>query len=297
VRVADRAGGAQARSLPNFNNPARLFPGTAGPSEPTLAAVPDGALLPSVTLFALPGQAAQAAPIGTDIAPPGRRPLPGQSEQQSTNAHLVDLAAGGYRPDRRRTWDVNERTFAQRHQATCAAVRACVRAFVRATVRARVRAGRGRWAAQCRFGPLGIGPGQPLFTLAGEARPRSRIGCSGLCGQCSSRRRAHRVLVVALELGHDGHRSKRIEADEQLHRLGDVDRSVPSNAHRASAGSAGRHVEANDQVAVLDGLVAGDVVDAVGDVEHGHCTCWSMLETSVRRPCAGCCTRMMSGAP
>ena len=47
VRVADRAGGAQARSLPNFNNPARLFPGTAGPSEPTLAAVPDGALLPS----------------------------------------------------------------------------------------------------------------------------------------------------------------------------------------------------------------------------------------------------------
>ena len=124
VRVADRAGGAQARSLPNFNNPARLFPGTAGPSEPTLAAVPDGALLPSVTLFALPGQAAQAAPIGTDIAPPGRRPLPGQSEQQSTNAHLVDLAAGGYRPDRRRTWDENVRTFVQTHQATCAGVRA-----------------------------------------------------------------------------------------------------------------------------------------------------------------------------
>ena len=124
VRVADRAGGAQARSLPNFNNPARLFPGTAGPSEPILAAVPDGALLPSVTLFALPGQAAQAAPIGTDTAPPGRRPLPGQSEQQSTNAHLVDLAAGGYRPDRRRTWDENVRTFVQTHQATCAGVRA-----------------------------------------------------------------------------------------------------------------------------------------------------------------------------
>ena len=48
---------------------------------------------------------------------------------------------------------------------------------------------------------------------------------------------------------------------------------------------------------VLDGLVAGDVVVAVGDVEHGHCTCWSMLETSVRRPCAGWCTRMMIGAP
>ena len=65
----------------------------------------------------------------------------------------------------------------------------------------------------------------------------------------------------------------------------------------ASAGSAGRHVEANDQVDVLDGLVAGDVVLAVGDVEHGHCTCWSMMETSVRRPRAGCCTRMMIGAP
>ena len=33
-----------------------------------------------------------------------------------------------------------------------------------------------------------------------------------------------------LALGHDGHRSKRIEADEQLHRLGDVDRNVPSKA-------------------------------------------------------------------
>ena len=57
-----------------------------------------------------------------------------------------------------------------------------------------------------------------------------------------------------LELGHDGHRSKRIEADEQLHRLGDVNRSVPSNAHRASAGCAGRHVEAVANVDVLDGL-------------------------------------------
>ena len=38
----------------------------------------------------------------------------------------------------------------------------------------------------------------------------------------------HRVDVVVLELGHDGHRSKRIEADEQLHRLGDVDRNVSS---------------------------------------------------------------------
>ena len=82
--------------------------------------------------------------------------------------------------------------------------------------------------------------GKPLFTLAGEARPRSRICCSGLCGQCSSRHRAQRVDVVVLELGHDGHRSKRREADEQLHRLGDVDRNVPSKAHRASAGSAGR---------------------------------------------------------
>ena len=93
------------------------------------------------------------------------------------------------------------------------------------------------------------------------------------------------------------HRSKRIDVDEQLHRLGDVDRNVPSKAHRASAGSAGRHVEAIVNVDVLDGLVAGDVVDVVGDVEHGHCTCWSMLETSVRRPRAGCCTRMMIGAP
>ena len=107
----------------------------------------------------------------------------------------------------------------------------------------------------------------------------------------------HRVDVVVLELGHDGHRSKRIEADEQLHRLGDVNRSVPSNAHRASAGSAGRHVEAVVNVDVLDGLAERDVVVVFGDVEHGHCTCWSMLETSVRRPCAGCCTRMMIGAP
>ena len=97
--------------------------------------------------------------------------------------------------------------------------------------------------------------------------------------------------------GTVAHEPKHIEADEQLHRLGDVNRSVPSSAHRASAGSAGRHVEANDQVDVLDGLVAGDVVVAVGDVEHGHCTCWSMLEASVRRPRAGCCTRMMIGAP
>ena len=106
-----------------------------------------------------------------------------------------------------------------------------------------------------------------------------------------------RALRGVLELGRDGHRSKRREADEQLHRLGDVDRNVPPNAHCASAGSAGRHVEAIDHVDVLDGLVAGDVVVAVGDDEHGHCTCWSMLETSVRRPCAGCWTRLMIGAP
>ena len=173
----------------------------------------------------------------------------------------------------------------------------CVRAFVRAIVRAHVRAGRGRWGGPMQGWHLGIGPGQPLFTLAGEARPRSRICCSGLCGQCSSCRRVHRVDVVVLELGHDGHRSKRLEADEQVHRLGEVDRDVLSNAHCASAGSAGRHVEANDHVDVLDGLVAGVVVVVVGDVEHGHCTCWSMLETSVRRPCAGCWTRMMIGAP
>ena len=104
-------------------------------------------------------------------------------------------------------------------------------------------------------------------------------------------------MVVVLELGHDGHRSKRIEADEQLHRLGDVNRSVPSNAHRASAGCAGRHVEAVVNVDVLDGLAEGDVVLVFGDVGHGHCTCWSMMETSVRRPRAGCCTRMMIGAP
>jgi hypothetical protein len=121
-------------------------------------------------------------------------------------------------------------------------VRACVRAVVRAIVRAHVRAGRGRWGGPMQAWHLGIGPGQPLFTLAGEARPRSRICCSGLCGQCSSRHREQRVDVVVLELGHDGHRSKRIDVDEQLHRLGDVDRNVPSRAHRASAGSAGRHV-------------------------------------------------------
>ena len=46
------------------------------------------------------------------------------------------------------------------------------------------------------------------------------------------------VDVVVLELARDGHRSKRRESDEQLHRLGDVDRNVPSKAHRASAGSA-----------------------------------------------------------
>ena len=97
--------------------------------------------------------------------------------------------------------------------------------------------------------------------------------------------------------GTVAHEPKHIEADEQLHRLGDVNRSVPSNAYHASAGCAGRHVEAVANVDVLDGLVAGDVVVAVGDDEHGHCTCWSMLETSVRRPCAGCCTRMMIGAP
>ena len=67
------------------------------------------------------GQAAQAAPIGTDIAPPGRRPLPGQSEQQPTNAHLVDLAAGGCRPDRRRTWGENVRTCVQTAPGLCAA--------------------------------------------------------------------------------------------------------------------------------------------------------------------------------
>ncbi len=40
--------------------------------------------------------------------------------------------------------------------------------------------------------------GKPLFTLAGEAL-RSRICCSGLCGQCSSRHHAQRVDVVVLE--------------------------------------------------------------------------------------------------
>ena len=77
---------------------------------------------------------------------------------------------------------------------------------------------------QTRAGRRSVLCGKPLFKLAGEARSRSRICCSGLCGQCSSRRRVHRVDVVVLELGHDGHRSKRREADEQLHRLGDVDR-------------------------------------------------------------------------
>ena len=72
------------------------------------------------------GQAAQAAPIGTDIAPLGRRPLPGQSEQQPTNAHLMDLAAGGCHSDHRRTWGENVRTFVQTHWATCAGVRAGV---------------------------------------------------------------------------------------------------------------------------------------------------------------------------
>ena len=94
--------------------------------------------------------------------------------------------------------------------------------------------------------------------------------------------------------GTVAHEPKHIEADEQLHRLGDVNRSVPSNAHRASAG---RHVEAVVNVDVLDGLAEGDVVVVLGDVEHSHCTCWSMMETSVRRPRAGCCTRMMIGAP
>ena len=55
---------------------------------------------------------------------------------------------------------------------------------------------------------------QPLSTLAREARPRSRICCIGLCGQCSSRHRAHRVDVVVLKLGHDGHRSQ-LQADER----------------------------------------------------------------------------------
>ena len=47
-----QGGGARkrARSRTLTPPPAPLFPGTAGPSEPTLAAVPDGALLPSGSL-------------------------------------------------------------------------------------------------------------------------------------------------------------------------------------------------------------------------------------------------------
>ena len=126
-----------------------------------------------------------------------------------------------------------------------------VRASVRAIVRAHAGMAFRYWAWPVTFH---IGPMRGAAPC--EARPRSRICCSGLCGHCSSRHRAHRVLVVVLELGHVGHRSKRIDADEQLHRLGDVDRNVPSKAHHASAGSAGRHVEAVVNVDVLDGLVA-----------------------------------------
>ena len=80
------------------------------------------------------------------------RPLPGQSEQQPTNAHLVDLAAGGCRPDHRRTWGEKVRNFVKR---TGTRVRALVRAFVRAIVRAHVRAGRGRWGGPMQAWPLG----------------------------------------------------------------------------------------------------------------------------------------------
>ena len=47
---------------------------------------------------------------------------------------------------------------------------------------------------------------------------------------------------------------------------------------------------------VTPAVPEGDVVLVFGDVGHGHCTCWSMIETSVRRPRAGGCTRMMIGA-
>ena len=52
TKVKRGQGGARkrARSRTLTTPPARLFPGTAGPSEPTLAAVPDGALLPSGSL-------------------------------------------------------------------------------------------------------------------------------------------------------------------------------------------------------------------------------------------------------
>ena len=146
--------------------------------------------------------------------------------------------------------------------------------------------GEGGGAAQYRFGPLGIGPGQPLFTLAGEARPRSRICCSGLCGQCSSCHRAHRVLVVVLELGHDGHRSKRIEADEQLHRLGDVDRNVPSNAHCASAGSASVECRKCCSAVATIGRISSllyststSMPGTVGSIETSTISCTDCLST------------------
>ena len=50
TKVKRGQGGGRASALApelSQNPPARLFPGTAGPSEPTLAAVLDGALLPS----------------------------------------------------------------------------------------------------------------------------------------------------------------------------------------------------------------------------------------------------------
>ena len=145
---ADRAGGAQARSLPNFNNPPRAtLPRDGRPIGADISRRPGWS---ATTLwqssYLAAGQAAQAAPIGTDIAPPGRRPLPGQSEQQPTNAHLVDLAAGGCRPDRRRTWGEEVRTFVQTHRATRAGVRAgsCAGNCAGACAGS-VRAGRGRW--------------------------------------------------------------------------------------------------------------------------------------------------------
>ena len=62
----------------------------------------------------------------------------------------------------------------------------------------------------------------------------SRVGGGVVAlGQTGER---HPWISFFVELLHVGHRSKRIDADEQLHRLGDVDRNVPSSAHCASAG-------------------------------------------------------------